>query len=500
MGIVRKQSLYSSIFIYIGFAFGAFNKLVLFPRFLNAEQYGLTTVIIDAATLMAMLASLGAVPAINKFFPFYKDYLNKKNNDLPFLSIVFAAIGFLGFVILSIVFKGLIIKKYSTNSALFVDYFYILYPLTFFILIYNLLESFAWGLHKTIASNFLKENLLRIATTVVVILYGVCHFSFSTFMALFCIPYALIAVVLWWVIYRTNELKTVAKVSRVTQRMKGRILLFSGYVYAAMVFQLLAKTFDILIMSSLLGLRDAGAYSIGTYVASLIEVPQRSMYAIATPILSQAWKDRNIDKISSLYTKSSITLTILGLGIFGVIWSSNHNLVLFLGHFLDAEQQKVLPTVILILCLAKLVDLVTGINNIIIQTSNFWRFDFISSSTFVIISIGLSYIFQKNFGMIGAAYAIIIGVTLNNLIRFLFIYIKFGIQPLSYKTLIALGLGAAAIFITRLLPFMWNLYADTIIRTTVFVALYVPAVVGLKLSEDINGMWKMVAEKIFKKG
>ncbi|SHM86187.1 Membrane protein involved in the export of O-antigen and teichoic acid [Chitinophaga jiangningensis] len=499
MGIVRKQSLYSSISIYIGFAFGAFNQLVLFPRLLNAEQYGLKGVLIDVATLMATVASLGAVPAINKFFPFYKDYLTRKNNDLPFITSIVAAIGFLLFLVFAWLFKGLIIQKFSGNSMLFVDYFYIVYPLTFFIMVFNLLEAFAWGLKKTIASNFLKENLLRVATTVILIIYAVGSFSFSTFMWLFCLPYALIAVLLWWVIYRTKELKTVPQLSSVTRRMSKRILIFSGYVFSANVFSLIARTNDLLIMSSVIGLEAAGVYSIATFVASLIEVPQRSMYSITTPILSQAWKDRDMSKIQSLYSKSSITLIILGLGIFGVIWCSQHNLVLFLNHFLNPQQQSIIPQIILVLCIAKLIDLVTGVNNIVIQTSNFWRFDFISAISFVLVSIVLTYILQKKMGIVGAAYATLIGVSLNNLVRFAFIWIKFGMQPLSYKTGITLLLGAACIGITLQIPFAWNLYADTIIRSIVFVVLYVPAVIGLKLSEDINGMWTMVYEKIRKK-
>lgn len=473
--------------------------MVLFPRLLNAEQYGLKGVLIDVATLMAMVASLGAVPAINKFFPFYKDYLTKKTNDLPFITSIVAAIGFILFVIFSFIFKGLIVQKFSGNSKLFVDYFYIVYPLTFFILAYNLLEAFAWGLKKTVASNFLKENLLRVATTVVLIIYGIGQFSFSTFLLLFCLPYALIAILLWWVIYRTNELKTVPKLSQVTRRMKKRILIFSGYVFSANVFALLARTNDLLIMSSIIGLEAAGVYSIATFVASLIEVPQRSMYAITTPILSQAWKDRDLSKIQSLYSKSSITLIILGLGIFGVIWCSQHNLVLFLNHFLDANQQSVIPQVILVLCIAKLIDLITGVNNIVIQTSNFWRFDFITSICFVLVSLFLTYYLQKHFEILGAAYATLISVSLNNIVRFGFIWIKFGMQPLSVKTLITLVLGAACIGLTLLIPFAWNLYVDTMVRTIVFIILYVPAVIALRLSEDINGMWTMVYEKIRKR-
>src|SRR6185295_19251377 len=90
MGIIRKQSLQSSIFIYIGFAIGALNILVLFPneRYFTIAEFGLTKVLVDVSLLIAMLFTLGTYPAIVKFSPFYSSYLPKKENDFPFLTLI----------------------------------------------------------------------------------------------------------------------------------------------------------------------------------------------------------------------------------------------------------------------------------------------------------------------------------------------------------------------------------------------------------------------------
>jgi hypothetical protein len=37
MGVVRKQSILSGIFIYLGFAIGAVNILILFPKYFTPE-------------------------------------------------------------------------------------------------------------------------------------------------------------------------------------------------------------------------------------------------------------------------------------------------------------------------------------------------------------------------------------------------------------------------------------------------------------------------------
>ena len=55
MGIVRKQSIASSIYIYLGFAVGAFNVLYLFPTYLTPQEFGLTRVLIDVSIISVSL-------------------------------------------------------------------------------------------------------------------------------------------------------------------------------------------------------------------------------------------------------------------------------------------------------------------------------------------------------------------------------------------------------------------------------------------------------------
>ncbi len=78
MGTIQKQSIRSTIGISIGFAIGAFNLLVLAPKLLTTEQLGLTRLITDLGITLATLCTLGSLPVIYKFFPFYKSHLSPK--------------------------------------------------------------------------------------------------------------------------------------------------------------------------------------------------------------------------------------------------------------------------------------------------------------------------------------------------------------------------------------------------------------------------------------
>jgi O-antigen/teichoic acid export membrane protein len=83
MGSIRKQTIISSILVYVGFAIGFVNNY-FFTRngsFTPAE-YGLTRIFTDFAQNMFAFGSLGVVPIIYKFYPYYKDNLQEKEIDL----------------------------------------------------------------------------------------------------------------------------------------------------------------------------------------------------------------------------------------------------------------------------------------------------------------------------------------------------------------------------------------------------------------------------------
>ena len=88
MGIIQKQSIQSTIVIMIGFAIGAFNMILFAPKVLTAAELGLTRIIIDAGVTLATMCTLGSIPVVYKFFPFYRNYLTSEKNDLPFVTIV----------------------------------------------------------------------------------------------------------------------------------------------------------------------------------------------------------------------------------------------------------------------------------------------------------------------------------------------------------------------------------------------------------------------------
>src|SRR5215467_3311736 len=96
MNNIRRQSIISSVVIYVGFAIGLLN-IYLFTRqglFSDPSQFGLYNAFIAIATTMMAFANLAMPAYITKFFPYYNDHLPPKKNDLITWALVVSTIGY----------------------------------------------------------------------------------------------------------------------------------------------------------------------------------------------------------------------------------------------------------------------------------------------------------------------------------------------------------------------------------------------------------------------
>jgi len=206
MGIVRKQSILSSIYIYIGFVIGAVNILILFPRYFTTEQIGLTRILLDVAMMFSTVCTLGSIATVLKFYPVYKTHLPREKNDLPALSIVLCTIGCLLLLIAVPLLKPWILRKFGARSPLFIDYFDLIYPFTITLTFFSLFEAYAWSLKKTVLSNALKEFAFRLLTSVLIVLFIVGWISFPEFIGLYSWIFLIPVLIFLYSIIRQKEL------------------------------------------------------------------------------------------------------------------------------------------------------------------------------------------------------------------------------------------------------------------------------------------------------
>jgi len=146
--------------------------------------------------------------------------------------------------------------------------------------------------------------------------------------------------------------------------------------------------------------------------------------------------------------------------------------------------------VVFYLGIGKLIDLGTGVNGQIIGTSNYWKVDFTTNVIYTIIALPLNYLLISHYQLKGAGIASLISLSFYNLMRFIFLWYKFKLQPYTWKDLLAVVFAGAGVAAAWYIPRLQSIVTDTIVRTIVFSIIFLPAVYFFKISLEVNGLVK----------
>jgi O-antigen/teichoic acid export membrane protein len=488
MSTIRRQSIFSLGFIYAGFLIGAFNVLYLFPKYFTPAEFGLTRLLLELSLLLSTLCSVGMIPVSIKFFPFHKKYLPEKKNDLLFVTLSVTVIALLILLVVLPQLKPVVIRKFGYRSPLFVEHFDLLYPLTIGMTLFSLYEGYAWITRKTVLSNFLKEFFFRFLTTVLILGFILGWIgSFDVFVKLFSWTYIPPLLLLIYYITKSREFPLHPGISTVTHRLGGKMAGFGLAFFASSTLNALAKTNDSIILASqsTQGLTHTAIYNIATYLITLMEVPQRSLTSAATPQIAIAWRERNFARLSSIYRKTALNLLVIGMGLISLILLNIEELIVFLG-----PTYSPIAILILILGIAKIIDMGTGMNSQILMLSKHWKIDLFSNMFFVVISLALNYFLTRKYGVVGPAYGTLIAICFFNLIRFTAIWKIYKLQPFGFNNLKVIVIALACYFLSLVIPDLGNLYINVAVPSLVFVAIYTITIVKLNISADISELYQ----------
>jgi O-antigen/teichoic acid export membrane protein len=494
MTTIRHQSLVSLVFIYAGFLIGGINILFLFPKFFSTEQFGITRFLLEFAVLLSSVCSAGMISVTIKFFPFYQKHLPTKKNDLFFITLGIITIALIVFTIVLPFFKPIFIRKFSYRSPLLIQYYYLLLPLTVGLTLFSLYEAYAWITKKSVVSSFLREFLFRFTITILIVIWAMGWIKdFSQFITAFSFAYFPALIALMLVVHRTRSIYFVSEISNLTQRLSPKMAGFGFAFFASSVLNALARTNDTIILGtqSVRGLSDIAVFNVATFVITLMEVPQRSLVASATPQIAIAWKDKNYTRLSSLYNKTALNLLVIGVGLLAIIYLNVDELVSLLG-----PQYASIGYIVLILGAAKIIDLGTGLNSQILVLSKHWKIDLYSNLFFVVVSLVLNYYLTKKLGLSGPAYGGLIAIIFFNLIRFIAIWRIYKLQPFTIENLKVFGIGLISFFLIYIIPSSGNIYFNVVVSSTLFIGIYGLMIIFFKISPDLNNLFTDFMKKI----
>ncbi|HVG42967.1 MAG TPA: polysaccharide biosynthesis C-terminal domain-containing protein [Chitinophagaceae bacterium] len=497
MSTIRRQSIISSVIVYFGFALGLFNTYLFTKKGgFTEEQYGLTAMFIAIANIMFSVASLGMPAYISKFYPYYRDRLKDDKNDLITWAMLIPCFGFLLVLISGLFFKNILVDKIFNNSPLLLKYYYWTFPFGFGLTIFLVLEAYLWQQRKAVLSNFTKEVLFRFIVTILIVL-TTFHIikDFDLFIKIYSFAYILLVVIILIYLIKNKRLHFVFKVSTVTLRFKNKIKTLISFVWAGGLVFNIANVFDTIVLAAVLpnGMAVAGVFTFAQNISSLLQAPQRAVVSASVGPLSQAWKEKNFDKINAIYKRSSINQLLFACALFCLVWLNFDEGIRTFGL---KESYTLAKWVFFYIGLSRIIDMGTGVNAQIIGTSTSWRFEFLTGLILLALALPLNYFLTRYLGVTGPAISNLIAFSIYNLIRYLFLWNKYGMQPFTLKTGITILLAIAAYNISYLLFNESTGFLYIILRSIVFLILYAGGTLAFNLSEDVKPVWKSVISKL----
>ncbi|WP_028786776.1 oligosaccharide flippase family protein [Terrimonas ferruginea] len=497
MSTIRRQSIISSVVIYLGFAIGFVNTFFFTKDgWFTPEQYGLTSIFVAVATLMTSFATMAMPAYIYKFYHYYNDHLSPKKSDMVAWSILLGIIGFILVMVAGIVFKPLVIRKFGSNSGLFVDYYNWVFPMALGLTIFTILESLAWNMGKSVLTNFLKEVQWRAFTTLLILLFliGVIG-NFDLFIKFYSLGYLVIALTLLAYLVYTKRIYFYFRVTKITRRFFRKILLFCAFFFSSGIVFNLSQVFDSIVIASVLkdGLAKAGVFTLAQLMTSLIQAPQRSIISAAIPHLSRSWKDKNYGNIQRIYQRSSINLLLFAAAMYILILLNYNDAVITFK--LNSDYLAGFSAFIF-LGLTRVIDLGTGVNAQIIATSNYWKFELITGIILLGIMLPVNIVMTREFDIVGPAIANLIGFTLYNAIRVVFLWRKFKFFPFNIRSLYTLLLGGIAFLVSWLLFRNSSGVGAMVARSATALVIYGGGALLLRISPDVMPIWQSVLERL----
>jgi len=482
MGIVQKESIKLTVVFYLGSALGYVNRGLLLTNFLTATQLGLTAVLTNLAVLYAQFATLGIPSISNRFFPFFMNK-EKKHNGFFFWGNVFVFGGFLLTTILFIVFKPVIIGQFIDNSPLIVDYYYYLIPFALASVYFQFFESYLRSLLKTVVPTFLNEVFSRILNTIAIALFALKVINFQQFVVIFIgCSFLITAVLLGYIIY-LRQFHIMPGKSRLYKRLLKPILLYGTFTILSVLGSGILVTIDSLMIASKLSLAAAGIYTTIFLYATALTLPYRSIQKITYPLVGRFWKNRQMKAVADLYDKTTLVMMIIGGGLILLLWGNINSIFMFI-----PKEYSIARYSFYLLCLAKYIDMITGLNGIITITSKKYKYDLYFMLALVIATVILNLIFIPLYGITGAALAAMISLVLYNLLRLVFVWVNFKMQPFTLNCLWILLITIGTLCMVHFIPFIINKYVSICINSAVIGIIYVGCILLFKFSPEINNI------------
>ncbi len=492
MGIIYKQSLRGTIVVYLGVVIGFVTTGLIFPKVLEPEQIGLVNILVSYALIFSQFGLLGLQNITTRLFTYFRD---AENNHKGFFFIG-TSIAFLGFLLVTVIFlilKPHLVKKGIDNYSFLCQYVNYIIPLIFFLIFFSFLDTYYKVLFKAVKGVFFQEFIRRLLLLIAICLFYFHLLNYHEFVISYVIAFCLPTVLIFLSLLRNKQISLVPQLKHLSPSM--------GKTMAAMgLFGILSNTTTILnihteriLVDHYLGLNFLGIYTTAYVFGSLVGMPARMIKRISSVVIADAWKDNNKTIINDIYFKTCLNQFVIGLFILIGLFINIDNIFTFL-----PAEYAIAKNVLILIAVANLLNMISsGSGTILITSKYYWVL-----SVFKIIMlgtiVGFNILLLPRMGITGVAMAALIAYFVFHMMKFIFVWARYKMQPYNAKFLVVLFVGLVAGSAGYYFPEQQYIILDILLRSIVMSIVYFVLVMIFNISDDINLKVKEYARHIKK--
>ncbi len=474
MGVIIKNSVKATIINFIGAALGMISLLIIQTSFLTPEQVGILRLITDKAILLLPFILLGIHSSSSRY---YFHFENDKKLYGSFMTFI------LGTPL--IMFALGCILFYYINLSFQVNHIILISIILFANIYIYIFESYLSTKAKILFPSFLRSIYTRIVNISLVLIY---HFNILNFHQLiigFTTVYCLYFILLAIYFKRHLTFKIQLNFAIIKHPIFKEMLVYCAYMGLGVGSGILVNKLDTTMLEGLTkSATPTGIYTIALSMAAIIELPRRPLAKLSSPILAKNLKTNNMINVLNIYQKSALNLFIVSGILFALIWV---NIDYIFQLIPNGDLYKSGKYVVLLIGIARIMDLGLGVNSQIISNSKYFKWLLFITPILAICTITFNLIFIPKFNIIGAAIASLLAIFINCVIRAFLVYKKLDIHPFGKNYFKTIPLFILPLLICYFIQ-IENKWIGLLVNSSIVAITFCLPVYLMKLSLDLNNL------------
>ncbi len=414
----------------------------LMARALGADHYGLYSIALSTATVIAGAAAFGLHTTLVRYVAVYRN----RKDEAELWGLLQLGIG-LSLLLSTLMAIGLFTLSHVVAEQIYdrselVPLLQIMAIVIPFMTMSTVVAGATRGFKK-MHYGVIAQNVVQVLVRLVLIaIMFVIGMKAIHAVVIFGVANIIVAALLLYFLHREFPLNRSLRFAKHNRR---ELLSFSVPVWISGLLRTFRANIQTLLLGTFYTAAGVGIFAVVSRTNLLGRMTLNSISTSARPIIAEIHADDDRAQLANIYHTTGRWAVTINIPIFLVLmFFSEAILAIYGDEFIGGA------IALRILAVAELIDAMTGICGAIIDMTGYTKLKLANSITQLVLSIGVSILLIPRYGLIGAAVgALIVNAVINNL-RMIEVWYLFRILPFD-RTFIKPALAALVAVITALI-------------------------------------------------